>query len=139
MLRSKRYEVPLVNLYPSVVGENKATLDFEASASKEYPSALSGIDIPVDTSDTLSCSSDASFVEINIPERVQDTLDSDLVQAVHQSTNVTPRRSKRVRNQPDRYNVTGYNPNNSFSSETDVIQNWWPNYPRGSWSSDQNT
>ena len=44
------------------------------------------------------------------------------------------RRSSRIRKQPERFNAVEYDCDTPFNGEGDTVQNWWPNYPRGSWS-----
>ena len=47
-----------------------------------------------------------------------------------------PQRPSRNRRRPDRYGSTSYDSDTPFSGENDTVQNYWPNYPRGTWSTD---
>lgn len=130
--RSVKYEVPLINLYPAAPNHVKilplpgSTNDLPAMDDHR----------PHESWDSSSCDSDDSFVQLDLPNCEQNQLDSDPENVAMHPTAPDPRRSNRVRRQPERYNAAGYNPDASFSAESDVIPNWWPNYPRGSWNAE---
>lgn len=144
--RSKTYEVPLVNLYPCMPSQDKGAFQPDlASTSQGTPSTFMDNYVPSETWDTSSCSSDSSFIDIGLPE-VSGPLSTENFhhltnEQITERSSFIPRRSTRVRHQPNRYNSTGYNPNSSFNAESDMIENWWPNYPRGTWhpNTDQST
>ena len=66
--------------------------------------------------------------------------DSSLGSSHQSDTDVTnnPRRSSRQRQSPNRYgNPVNYDSSTSLPGENEVTQSWWPGYPRGSYSLDQ--
>lgn len=119
---------------------HKALNNRESDLDVEDILSLPG-DSPANEWDTLSTtSSDSSLVDIALPassrrndtQSISDEIPEPQVEAD------APRRSVRIRNQPDRLNAVSYDPDRPFHSESVTVPNWWPNYPRGSWNPDPN-
>ena len=83
-------------------------------------------------------SSDSEF-EVAIPGNVSNSFqdivaDSDQPAAGNASSE---RRSSRSRRRPERYGeATSYDGDVPFDGEADTVENYWPNYPRGTWTPD---
>ena len=128
---SATYQVPLENLYVCSIKNERLQLS-DVSDDSGSDDALSVSDLP--DKEVISSSDDSDF-EITVPEIGNDH--EEVSSAPTADSSVINRRSSRSRRQPDRYgSSTSYNSDTPFSGENDVVQNYWPNYPRGTWSPD---
>ena len=139
--RSQTYEVPLCKLYPSVVEQDKSNFD-SVDSTLLQDDQLANRDLS-ESWDTLSSSSEESSHSwvIDLPQNREldvlidsSSLPQEAIEHSQEPVANLPRRSSRTRQEPDRFNAIGYNSDIPFSVESDTVQNWWPNYPRGSWT-----
>ena len=137
---SFKYELPVEQLY-AVTPNQKASnteLPSYSGSSIEKSSDLDNCELQWETS---SSSSDDSQYELLIPSNNADDtphVSNESEQVVSTETaSVAPRRSSRSRQKPDRYNSVEYDSETPLLGESDTTENWWPNFPRGSWTPDQ--
>ena len=133
---SAKYEVPIDNLYACSITNRKGNscqgLDVVRDGSDDL-NAVDDLCVPSgskieDDKNVLSSDSDSSFEEIVIPE------DNAAQPEINDNQLSEPfRRSTRNRRRPDRLGSVHYD-DSPFNGESDTVQNWWPNYPRGTWS-----
>ena len=106
--------------------DNPGTLDDSDQTDTE------DMPVPSHCEDTQS-SEDESDTEIVLPECPSNVVAENDESAVDYGTDIQ-RRSSRSRRRPDRYGAsTSYDSDSPFNGEDDMVQNYWPNYPRGSW------
>ena len=128
---SPKYEVPLDKLYLCSINSKRMSWSGDSEddfglGSYPHPNADTGNM----RNDTDSSSSED---DIAIPGAVNQPHFSD-DDSRHVLDNPVQRRSSRIRNRPDRLNSVNYDSDAPFHGESDTVQNWWPNYPQGSWS-----
>ena len=129
--------MPVINLYPAVVGLknlNIPTTSYFGTSDSEDGNQSD----PEQLWDTSSSLSEDSLNEVALPSGIH-TEDLNLVdQATNSSVDseVAPRRSSRSRQRPDRLNSVQYDSEIPLQGESDTTENWWPNYPRGTWAPD---
>ena len=137
LFSSLKYDVPVINLYPAVVGQK--SLNIPPTSYFGKPDSEDGNQSdPEQLWDTSSSLSEDSLNEVALPSS-SHTEDLNLVdQATHSSvdSDVAPRRSSRSRQRPDRLNSVQYDSEVPLQGESDTTENWWPNYPRGTWAPD---
>ena len=132
---SVKYEVPLENLYLS-------SIDAPGTSHIDAPHSDNFVDIDcsdIDDSDYsdkyVSSDSDSSVEEVVIPRGIDDSNSNDANDIVAITENAAQRQSSRSRRQPQRFGgPVSYDCDSPFDNENDTVENWWPNYPRGSWS-----
>ena len=123
----------MVNLYPSV---NDQFHPASAETFADQQSIASAADdLPTDCDSTSS--SDESEVIVSLPSDNSSPLDSNESHQETEMSNEMPvglRRSSRIRQRPERLNSVDYNSDIPFGVESEVTENWWPNFPRGTWN-----
>ena len=129
--RSRTYEVPLTSVYPTVIDQSKFGLMSDCVTNSHVKDSTLH-DSP-DSWETSSSSSDSS-VDVAVPGAPRELTPPEAGQSSH--SEVVPRRSARVRQQPNRFNSMQYNSDIPFENESEVVENWWPNHPRGARSSE---
>ena len=108
--RSTKYQVPIEHL-------------FICSTSH------SDLIQPDHDSSTELSESDSSDDEVVIPEATTSSLGMEPVIVHPQSS--PQRRPTRNRRPTQRFGTVQYNLDTPFNGEDDIVENWWPNHPRG--------
>ena len=130
---SPTYQVPLDHLFLCSINStgHSPSFDFSDSDQDEINDAA------ITKNYLVSCSSDNSDYEMIIPGTGNDAqLEQENIIQSEIGTPHMLQRPARNRRKPDRYGSTSYDCDAPFSGENDTVQNYWPNYPRGTWSAD---
>ena len=135
---SVRYKVPKESLYLCSIGK-QSDLEQCGSGYGSDTDDLFRNDSHL-LSDITHSDSDSSMDDVVIPAGSGILSNSESVQDISQPEGLDPqRRSTRSRRQPSRFgNAVDYNADIPFSGENETVQNYWPNYPRGTWSPNTN-
>ena len=131
---SAKYEVPIDNLFICSIDNkrNPHNLDLNECSSEDLnpvecgPSVAPSSNLK-DEKGILSCDSDSSVDEVIIPKD-----HSGQIEVNDNQLSPPQRRSSRNRRKPDRFGSVHYD-DSPFHGENDTVENWWPNYPRGTW------
>ena len=130
-----KYTVPIDHLYMcSIRGSDYHQCEFSDSSTE----GLEHTENPDfnDNACLSSSESESSVDEIAIPQSNND-LPRGIEDQSSSNSEGPPyeRRSSRNRRRPERFGSSvEYDAEIPFRGETDTVDNWWPNFPRGSWS-----
>ena len=130
---SVKYKVKIDKLYPCSIENKNCHVDLDnSSIDGSIHLDHNPCVVPNSKKETLLSSdsdSDSTVDEIVIPQGLTDQ------PVVNEDQPIYPQRcSSRNRRRPNRYSSVGYDVGSPFSGESDTVANWWPNYPRGTWS-----
>ena len=132
---SSSYEVPLDQLYTCGIDSNGS--HFSASSGCDDFDEDESVCASDDQKVITSSSSDDSDWEVYIPSGRgrNGNSRSEIISAPSVDDSlIIQTRPSRNRRRPDRYGgSTSYDCDTPFAGENDTVQNYWPNYPRGSW------
>ena len=129
---SRQYVVPKTRVFPCIV---HCKMENQKEKKEEViEPMLSSSD---DDDDIVAF--DDQGTPYPVPHLQTDSNDSDVSQESSDNGSTSQslglRRSSRARHTPSRYGEpVSYNSSSSLPGEDNVIQPWWPGYPRGTWN-----
>ena len=128
---SVRYEVPIDRLFLcSIGGKQNHRLYSDNSDLNPIDDNLAASSLKNRNLISSESDSDDTVHDVVIPQ--EQISQPELIE-------VRPQRSSsRIRRRPNRYGSVDYDADSPFQGESDTVADWWPNYPRGTWSPDVN-